>query len=140
MASHGYPKLASLPVVLTQEQAHVLVAKTIKKFNPACILKREPSSALVIKKVHTEQDFARIVDDMLATLDSESLCHIFNTNSRKSEIVVFTQQNPANAKLAKNVLQLNNSNYNKGEEIRQLIQETVDQISLDSRVNKFQYR
>jgi len=134
LANKGYPQLANqLPLVLSADVARVITSKCLQLFHPRPVFRTEPNPNIVLRTISTEQDYVRLVDDMVGTLDDESVCYLFSTDKRTSDVLLITEANPANNKLSAQSLVLTNDNYNKGDYLRQIISETLQTVRLEYR-------
>jgi hypothetical protein len=105
MAAKGYPSIARpLPLDISSVEVMQLFSRALRRFNEFAYVRREPDPSRIIKKVHTTDDFVRIIDDMTLQQDDLTLSNIFGTAALKSQVYWTDSTSPINSRLSRTVI------------------------------------
>jgi hypothetical protein len=129
LTTKGYPRFKTLPVTLTAQEAIVLLAKCLQKFNNQPALRIEPNAVRLNKEMKTAKDFIRIIEELLLQQDSISLSQIFQTMELPK--VVFTNTNTIlNSKFSRTVIDtLPELTEGKKKSLEQLLEGVSNQVN-----------
>lgn len=119
LSSRGWPSFAkSLPFDVSSTETMQLFARTIKAFNPNSLVRRDPDSSRMNRRVEKPDDFGRLIEELLLQQDNISLSAIFKTAERDSEVYWTRRSTPLSGRLSKNVVIVSRPLGKKGVEER----------------------
>jgi len=155
MKTKGYAASLSreMPFEISATEANVLFANCLKLFSGTTALRRTPDTSRVSKKIESNRDFMRIVEDLTLQQDNISVSQIFRTGELQSNVFYTFRRTPLNSRLSRTVIAVPKGGGKKSQEekiatVIKTIEEGIELSRVTAAANnsmnpslaKFQYR